>query len=371
MKVFHIISRFDLGGAERVAINIAKSDNKDFEYHIVEVFRGRSTVTRALMEEMKSANITYHRSPIPVLVSWHYVFEKLAALLFPLWFVYVFRKFHPHIIHCHAEIPELATFCFFRLFPKYLKQCKVIRTIHNTMIWSGMEWFGPRVERFLQEQHANIAISSSVQENYLTNYGEEPPIIFNGVEEPLVKKQYGQLRHNRVNVLFAGRFEAQKGITHLIRIVKHLESDKRYFFHIIGNGRLRGQIVEQLKDCSNVEICDSIHGLSQYLSSFDFLLMPSEHEGLSMLSMEASFSHLPVIMNNCKGLKDTLPEDWPLKVEDNDIDAYMNIFHHILPSTDIKILEDKAYDFAKQNFAISTMQTRYEAVYRKSCSPAS
>ena len=34
-RVFHIISKFDLGGAERVAANIAKSGNDDFEYHVV------------------------------------------------------------------------------------------------------------------------------------------------------------------------------------------------------------------------------------------------------------------------------------------------------------------------------------------------
>ena len=36
-RIFHIISHFDMGGAERVALNIALSENPDFEYHIVEV----------------------------------------------------------------------------------------------------------------------------------------------------------------------------------------------------------------------------------------------------------------------------------------------------------------------------------------------
>lgn len=48
MKVFHIISHFDLGGAERIAINIAKSSNKKFEYHIVEVVRSHGYFTDSL-----------------------------------------------------------------------------------------------------------------------------------------------------------------------------------------------------------------------------------------------------------------------------------------------------------------------------------
>ena len=39
IKVFNIISHIDIGGAERVAINIAKSKNPEFEYHVVEVVR--------------------------------------------------------------------------------------------------------------------------------------------------------------------------------------------------------------------------------------------------------------------------------------------------------------------------------------------
>lgn len=42
LKVFHIISHFEVGGAERVAINIAKSKTPDIQYHLVEVVRGNS-----------------------------------------------------------------------------------------------------------------------------------------------------------------------------------------------------------------------------------------------------------------------------------------------------------------------------------------
>lgn len=37
MRVFHVITHLEVGGAERVAFNIAKSDNPAIEYHIVEV----------------------------------------------------------------------------------------------------------------------------------------------------------------------------------------------------------------------------------------------------------------------------------------------------------------------------------------------
>ena len=63
LKVFHIISHFEVGGAERVAINIAKSKTPDIQYHLVEVVRGNSEFSVSLKKELKKDNIIYHCSP--------------------------------------------------------------------------------------------------------------------------------------------------------------------------------------------------------------------------------------------------------------------------------------------------------------------
>ena len=64
IRVFHIISHFDLGGAEIVAVNIAKSKNPNIEYHIVEGLRGKSNYTTKFIKELKEHDIKYHRSLI-------------------------------------------------------------------------------------------------------------------------------------------------------------------------------------------------------------------------------------------------------------------------------------------------------------------
>ena len=367
MRVFHIVTHFDVGGAERVAINIAKSKNPEMEYHIVEVIRSRTSFSHVFIRELQDAGIQYHRAHIPE-IKFHYLFERIASLVFPLWFIFVFRKYRPNVIHCHTEIPELATFCFFKLFPKLLKQCKVVRTIHNTKLWNGMEWFGPKVERFLQEQNANIAISVAVLDNYQSLYGEKPPVIYNGMNIPKCERKYERLRDGYTNILFAGRFEEQKGIVHLIRIIQCINNDDRYFFHVIGDGQLKEQLIKGLVDCHYVEIQPALYGLDEYLSSFDYVIMPSEHEGLGLLAVEASFSYTPVIINNCSGLNETLPSDWPLKVENNDINSYMNIFQNVLPMLNRKQLGEYAFQFAKQHFAIEKMQAGYEMLYEETIS---
>lgn len=353
-----------MGGAERVALNIALSPNADIEYHIVEVIRGRSPFTKQFVCEMKEAHIAYHRSPIAT-IPFHYLFEKLAALLFPLWFVLLFLKYRPSVIHCHSEIPEWATYRFYHLFPTLTRSCRVVRTIHNTSLWHGLQKTGRKVEAWLQSLQANIAISTSVLEAYEKAYHDLPPIIYNGIAPCQERKTYPNLVTGKINILFAGRMEEQKGISHLADIVTRLKDDDRYYFHIFGNGRLKDMLVQRLTDAPNAAIHPPLFGLSAYLGSFDYLLMPSEHEGLALLAIEASMEGTPVIINDAKGLSDTLPSDWLLKVEHNDIEAYMHLFTHTIPQGDRVAWAEKAKLFALTHFSLQQMQQAYEKVYLK------
>ena len=57
MRIFHVIAHFDLGGAERVAASIAKSNNANMEYHLVELMRGKSQFSDDFIKELSDAGI--------------------------------------------------------------------------------------------------------------------------------------------------------------------------------------------------------------------------------------------------------------------------------------------------------------------------
>ena len=122
-------------------------------------------------------------------------------------------------------------------------------------------------------------------------------------------------------------------------------------------------LVQRLTDAPNAAIHPPLFGLSAYLGSFDYLLMPSEHEGLALLAIEASMEGTPVIINDAKGLSDTLPSDWSLKVGHNDIEAYMHLFTHTIPQGDRAAWAEKAKMFALTHFSLQQMQQAYEKVY--------
>lgn len=172
-----------------------------------------------------------------------------------------------------------------------------------------------------------------------------------------------------LNILFAGRLEPQKGVVVLCKVLKMLAGDARFFFTIAGDGSQRTLVEQTLAEIAaegksvNAELVPPIFGLAGYMQSFDYLFMPSEFEGLSMLSMEASLNRLPVIANACPGLADTLPADWSLLAHGNNIDDYRRIFN-LLPTANRDALTQQAYAFAQKRFSVRTMQERYEAWYK-------
>ena len=382
MRTFHLITHFSLGGAERVAANIAESQTHGMEYHVVEIMRGRTAYTPKFIAELEQAGVRCHRSWMPD-VSFHFLFERIAALLFPLRMLYIMLRWHPDVIHTHTETPDLALYVFSRLFPFMLRRVKIVRTIHNTRLWTGLPRTAQWVEAFFKSRNANIAISDSVRDSYADRFGEVPPIINNGVAEVEQKNYFNTstLQHlntsnlntstpQHLNILFAGRLEPQKGVVVLCEVLKMLAGDARYHFTIAGDGSQRTLVEQTLADIAssgkplNAQLVPPIFGLAGYMQSFDYLFMPSEFEGLSMLSMEASLNRLPVIANACPGLADTLPADWALLAHNNSLNDYRHIFNELLPTADHDALAQQAYDFAKDRFSVRTMQERYEARYK-------
>lgn len=352
MKVFHIITHFDVGGAERVAINIAKSTSKDFEYHIFEVKKGEGAFSKQLIKECENANIKTHRSRIS--------HPKLALLLFPLTFLCHIIRNRPNIIHTHTEIPDLAIYIWRKTLGVFFPTIKYVRTIHNTQLWNKWKWIGKKVESYDKLRTTIISISSSTQISYFEEYKKNTPIIYNGIEE-VQQIPFKGIVLDRINILFAGRLEPQKGIETLVEVVKALQNDERFFFHIVGQGSMQYRI-DELSNLKNVRLYPKIFQLSSYLNSFDYLFMPSLHEGLALMPIEAAFAKVPTIINRCPGLSDTLPVDWSLTVENNDGNKFLELFNNI-EKVDRHKLGENAYNFALENFSIQKMQKEYETLY--------
>ncbi|MGY6648823.1 glycosyltransferase family 4 protein [Wenyingzhuangia sp. IMCC45574] len=357
VKVFHIVTHFDLGGAERVAVNISKSKNKEFQYYLLEVSKGDSNFTNEFIQELEENDIKYYRSSIEN--------KKLAIILFPIVLLLKYVKIKPDIIHSHTEVPDLGVYLFSFLARFFRLKLQVIRTIHNTKLWGQWEKIGRYVECYFIKKTSNIAISKSTRDEYYKVFNtSQIPLIYNGIEKT-IQQEFDSLSRGKINVLFAGRLEYQKGVEELIQVVESLKNNGKYHFHIVGSGNLEKELKERLHTYTNVSFYDKIFNLSRYLKSFDYLFMPSKFEGLGLLSVEASMNGVPTIINNCIGLNETLPVNWELKVDNNSVKAYSRIFASTLIEMNREKLIEEAYDFVVEKFSVEKMQIEYEKIYNK------
>ncbi|MBF1563323.1 MAG: glycosyltransferase, partial [Prevotella salivae] len=149
----------------------------------------------------------------------------------------------------------------------------------------------------------------------------------------------------------------------LIEIIKSQKDSAIYHFHVIGGGSLASLLTAELGGFTHVSIREPLFNLASFLASFDFLLMPSRHEGLSILALEANFNGLPAIINACPGLHETLPNDWPLRVEHNDLNTYLHLFNDVLPVINRHELQTIARQFAEKHFSMRSMREGYERLY--------
>lgn len=353
--IFHIITSLDIGGAERVALNISKMSDKDIKFHIVEIVRGNSDFNKELQKEVAKMGVILHRgASLP---------PKISIVLFPITFIFLYLKWKPSVLHIHTEIPDLSVFLFCKIFPFVYNKTKLIRTIHNNVLWNKWKRIGKHVEHFYQKHAINVAISESVKNSYQNEWGmSEMPIIYNGIGET-AQKEFDGIKKECLNILFAGRLNYQKGIDQLSQVINHFKNDIRYNFFIIGSGEYSEHLHKMFINADNVVIKEKVYGLSQYLASFDYLFLPSNFEGLALMPIEASFAQTPCIINNCLGLRDTLPEDWPLKVENNNVEDFIRLFDTLPVRTDRKELGLKAYLFVKEHFSLKTMQLKYRNLY--------
>lgn len=356
VTVFHIIAHAALGGAERVALNLATSQSTQIEYHVVEVLRGNDSVTQGLLAELKDAGVKVHRS----VISHH----KLGILLFSLRFLALMLRYRADVIHTHTELPDVSIYLWHLLFGWIFPHTRYVRTIHNTELWNSWKWLGRLVEPFFQRKRANIAIGKDSASAYERVYGSPVMVIPNGVKNTQQARFPGLVPH-KCNVVFAGRMEQQKGISVLIKTVQQLADNPNIIFHIIGGGSLHTELVRSIGSLPTVRLYDRIHGLSSMLGQVDYVFVPSVFEGLGLISLEASLAGVPVIANRCPGLTETLPDDWPLFAEGNDAETYVQLLTTPRSAEELAGLIAQARAHVNQIFSLENMRKRYERVYLK------
>ncbi|MDE6748843.1 MAG: glycosyltransferase family 4 protein [Lachnospiraceae bacterium] len=114
---------------------------------------------------------------------------------------------------------------------------------------------------------------------------------------------------DEIHFLFVGRMMKEKGIEELLSAAKELHGQKVIF-------DLLGYCDEDYQDRLNAEEKDGVikklgfdPDVHEYIKNCSALILPTYHEGMSNVLMEASATGRPVIASNISGCKEIFEED--------------------------------------------------------------
>ena len=312
MRILHIITGLDLGGAEKLLLNtcsqqLADGDSVEVVYLKTEGF---------LVDDFLKCGAEVNKLDISgfgVLTSFFKLVKKIKT-----------GKYD--VIHCH--LPHAA---FIGRTAALLAGHKnIVNTIHGTDRWyissKPVHHLIKYIDTLLNNRREVkiVAISKAVRD-FLRDNGkglkaEKISIIYNAIsfdeidarlQEPGGRKALGIEEKDYV-ICNIGRLGVEKGHIFILKALAELineEGLRNIKCLIIGDGSLRSQLEAFIKENSlqkNVFLLGVQTNPYKYLGLSDLFVMPSLYEGFGIAVLEAYYCRVPVIASNIEGLLDAV-----------------------------------------------------------------
>ncbi len=169
--------------------------------------------------------------------------------------------------------------------------------------------------------HRVIAVSGQVQSALRQSFDDQTlQCIQNGIAvEPLVSESVRQHVRRKLGVTpgcrligAVGRLTPVKGLEYLLRAFQMLRQDCfDVRLVLIGEGPLRGVLVEQVKEMGmleNVALLGHRDDTHELMAALDLLVMPSLSEGIPMALLEGMANERPVVASRVGGIPEVVED---------------------------------------------------------------
>ena len=280
----------------------------------------------------------------------------------------IIKKWKPELIHVHFAVPAgFAAFVLHRL-----TGIPYLLTTHLGDIPGGspektekwFRWVFPFTKPIWHDAAKVSTVSAFTASLVREKYGITPIVIPNGIT---VRESLPILRHNSPEILFAGRFVAQKNLDVFMDVLESIR-DIPWKCVMLGDGPQYGHITSRIKQ-AGLSDRFSLPGWvepAQVLSTMeqcDILFMPSLTEGLPVVGVQALEAGLAIIASNVGGFVDLVENDkngilcFPM-----DRQTMVEGLRNLLSNQD-KLMQARNYsrELAK-NFSINEVVDKYESL---------
>lgn len=307
MKILHLITTLDRGGAETQLVELVSQQIAAGNQVSVAFLKGKGELTSELnaLGAVVMSNLLF-LNPIFQVTRLRFVIQRQGSF---------------DIMHSHLPRAELLGYFSVR------GNCKLIVSRHNTeLFWPNGPHFVSRwLSKLIISKSSFVVCISNAVKVHLTKYKEvrvndlhKLVVVYYGfrsrIREPNLRTQ-DNVASPPLHFVTVSRLTPQKDLkTMLEGFSLYSKKNQNAKLTIVGQGHLRDWLVNLIGEMglnSQVELIESVDDVPNFLRSFDVFLLSSKYEGFGLVLLEAMQAQIPIISSNSAAAKEVLGERYP------------------------------------------------------------
>ncbi|BBN97845.1 glycosyltransferase [Sporolactobacillus terrae] len=351
MKILHVCE-YANGGISTYLNELLKFQAKDNSISEVNILMSDHKSQCINIDGVNVYQYKYKRSPIYFIGA----MIRIQKLI---------KQIKPDIVHIHSTFAGV----FVRL-PLFFQLKKKYRTIYCAHGWSFMMSVNPLykkiygyIERFLAKK-TDLIINISKHEFYGSQKYRIPKkksiVIPNGVSTelhllPEEKVSIG-IDQSKINLLFVGRFDRQKGLDILIDFFNQYKFENVQLY-LLGSPVLNSETIHYPCNIFNLGWVDNSI-IDSYYEWFDAIIIPSRWEGFGLVAIEAMKNNKAVIASDRGALPEIVHDGingYLFNIED-----YTSLKNILIKLTkdNLRAMGNEGYKIFLENYTSNLMNTR-------------
>jgi len=357
MKILHIITTIERGGAENAVLALA----------IAQKERGHDVTVAPLKGEHELLPI-FRNNGIQVLT--------LLKDKNPLHQVLLLRRIR-HIYEVfHAHLPRAELVARGAIY-----QGSLIVTRHNSEPFfpGAPKLLSAQISRYVTKKATVISISNAVltflRKNNELHRTARNIVIYYGylpTQEKSKKsfiKSPSNFQKKQIHIGTISRLVPQKNLTLLLRLTQTLiNHGYNVCTAIVGIG---SQEIFLKKWVSDAGIDDSVHFLgkteriSDFLQELDFFVLTSTYEGFGLVLLEAADCSVPIIASDISAIPEVLGSDHPGLFKVNSLESLLQVFEKLFNSRPLRAKLIKHQKNRLKLFSVANYALQHDEIYSR------
>lgn len=274
----------------------------------------------------------------------------------------------PDIIHVHSTFAGV--FVRLPLFWKR-KKYKIVYCSHGWAFLMELPSLKKKVfvaiERLLTiktDKIINISLNEQTESANLGFPKNQLVLVNNGISKEVRKSSEPNLAldNSKINLLFVGRFDRQKGLDILVEFLNKYEL-KHIQLYVIGDSVLSNSDVKMPSSVTQIGWIDN-EKLDSYYELFDAVIIPSRWEGFGLVAVEAMKNRKPIIVSDRGALPDLASHNNGYVFSLNRLESLLEILNS-LNKEELKNKGINGYTYFNEHFTSDIMNQKIVDVYKE------